>query len=237
MKYEMLRGVNKMNLQTTTKVLNEIDSRAKIEAYHIPQNRTTLATSLEEALEAANNIGYPVVLKVVSDKIVHKTDFGGVHVHLNNDSEVTRAYESIYANAQKKGVHASEILGVSVQKMEFGIVEMIVGAKRDKVFGPVIVIGLGGVFVELMNDTALGITPLTEADIGTMLRKLRGFPLLDGYRGKEKADVKSFIQIVLTVQKLMLEEPNILEIDLNPIMVKENDDGAVAVDARIVTTK
>lgn len=226
-----------MDYQITTTVLNEIDSRSKLEAYNIAQNKTIFATSLEETIEAANSIGYPVVLKVVSDKIVHKTDFGGVHINLKSDSEVTHAYESIYFNARKKGIDESDILGISAQKMEFGIVEMIVGAKRDKVFGPVIVVGLGGVFVELMNDTALGITPLTTEDIVKMLKRLRGFPLLDGYRGKSKADVASFVEIVLSVQQLMIDEPKIIEIDLNPVIVKQSKDGAVAVDARIVTAK
>src|SRR5699024_9467382 len=145
-----------MDVQVKTTVLNEIDSRNILKKYYIEQNKTVFARNLDEVVMAANNIGYPIVLKVVSDKIVHKTDFGGVHINLNNEDDVKEAYSAIYRNALSNGVPAGEINGISVQKMEAGIEELIIGAKRDEVFGPVIVVGLGGVLVELMNDTALG---------------------------------------------------------------------------------
>lgn len=226
-----------MDVQVKTTVLNEIDSRNILKKYYIEQNKTVFARNLDEVVMAANNIGYPIVLKVVSDKIVHKTDFGGVHINLNNEDDVKEAYSAIYRNALSNGVPAGEINGISVQKMEAGIEELIIGAKRDEVFGPVIVVGLGGVLVELMNDTALGITPLSKENVIAMLSKLKGYPLLDGYRGRQKTDIQSIVTMVMKVQKLMMSQPEILEIDLNPIIVKEINKGSVAVDARIVTIK
>jgi len=226
-----------MDVQVKTTVLNEIDSRNILKKYYIEQNKTVFARNLDEVVMAANNIGYPIVLKVVSDKIVHKTDFGGVHINLNNEDDVKEAYSAIYRNALSNGVPAGEINGISVQKMEAGIEELIIGAKRDEVFGPVIVVGHGGVLVELMNDTALGITPLSKENVIAMLSKLKGYPLLDGYRGRQKTDIQSIVTMVMKVQKLMMSQPEILEIDLNPIIVKEINKGSVAVDARIVTIK
>lgn len=217
-----------------TLILNEVESRNLLKKYNIKQNQFEFAKSKEEALDASERIGYPLVLKVVSKKIVHKSDFGGVKINLKNRKEVDEAYDEIMANAESKKVALDEIEGVTVQKMISGVEELLIGAKRDPTFGTVIVVGLGGVLVELLKDISLGITPLTEKDIIKMIKKLKGYPLLDGYRGRKSADIKDFIKMIQAVEKMMIADESILELDLNPVIIKTVNNGCLAVDARIV---
>ncbi|MHA6258425.1 acetate--CoA ligase family protein [Sporosarcina sp. CAU 1771] len=223
-----------MTSSQLVEILTEVESRTILDKYKIPQNKYKFTTCLEDTLNEAKKLTYPLVMKVVSKKIVHKSDFGGVQINLKNEKEVENAYKKIFNNASLNNISAEEIDGVTIQEMEKGIEEILIGVKRDPVFGPVIVVGFGGILVEIMKDISLGITPLAEKDIYKMLRKLKGFSLLDGFRGSAKADLSSIVEIVLKVQEMIINEPKILELDINPLIVKEAGRGSIAVDARIV---
>lgn len=216
------------------RLLNEVESRELLKQYGIEQNECEFANNKSETLEIAQRMGFPLVLKVVSDKIVHKSDFGGVKVGLQNIEEVSEAYDQIMENSNKHDVSAEDIDGVTVQEMVTGLEELLIGAKRDLIFGTIIVVGLGGVWVELMKDVALGIAPLSESDIIRMLNKLKGYPLLDGYRGSEKADIPAFIAMIQKIESMVVKEKDILELDLNPVIIKKRGSGCATVDARIV---
>ncbi|WP_158599077.1 acetate--CoA ligase family protein [Planococcus salinus] len=215
-------------------VLNEVESRKILKEYAVPHNKSAFAKTKEETIQEADKMEFPVVLKVVSPLIVHKSDFGGVQINLQNIQEVEEAFDLIYENAKKRGVVSNGIEGVIVQEMIEGKEEILVGIKRDPIFGPVLVVGLGGVFVELLKDVSLGIAPLEENEILNMLKKLKAYPLLNGYRGKEKLDIDALVQLCKKVVDMAIREDGILEMDLNPVILREEGKGAIAVDARIV---
>ncbi|WP_174732000.1 acetate--CoA ligase family protein [Mesobacillus harenae] len=217
-----------------TIILNEIESRQLLEDQNINLNKYAFTRTKEEAVNQARTMQFPLVMKVVSPVIVHKSDFGGVQVGLKTVEEVEQAYDRIYENAARKGVLRNEIEGVVVQEMIEGVQEILVGIKRDPIFGPVLVIGIGGIFVELFKDVQLGICPLTEEDVSKMIEGLKGFPLLNGFRGRKQADVNALISLSQKVSAMAMENEQIVEMDLNPVILKENGYGAVAVDARIV---
>jgi len=195
----------------------------------IPTNSTLVAQSVDEAVKLSDKIGYPVVLKVLSPEVVHKSDRGGVKLNLKNASEVELAYkEIISAFADKK------LIGVTVQEMVKPGLEAIVGVSRDPAFGPVLMFGLGGVFVEVLKDVSFKILPVTEADIEEMIKELRGYKLLQGYRG-EAVDIPALKELLLKVSDMVMENPEISELDLNPVFLYPK--GAMAVDARIFLRK
>ncbi|QQK77786.1 acetate--CoA ligase family protein [Salicibibacter cibarius] len=222
---------------TTNKkiLLNEVESRKLLKKYGIQQNEYGFAKTKSEAKEIANNLTLPLVMKVVSPKIVHKSNFGGVKLGLNSLKDVVEAFDEINANANNFGVSNIDIDGVTVQEMESGVQELLIGVKKDDTFGNVLVVGLGGVFVELMKDVSLGISPLSESYIYKMVKNLKGFPLLDGYRGTERADVPAFVEMIKRVEVMVTEEDKVEELDLNPVIIKRNGDGCLAVDVRIIT--
>jgi acyl-CoA synthetase (NDP forming) len=195
----------------------------------IPTNSTFVAQSVDEAVELSDKIGYPVVLKVLSPEVVHKSDQGGVKLNLKNAAEVESAYkEIITAFADKK------LIGVTVQEMVKPGLEAIVGVSRDPAFGPVLMFGLGGVFVEVLKDVSFKILPVTEADIEEMIKELRGYKLLQGHRG-EAVDIPALKELLLKVSDMVMENPEISELDLNPVFLYPK--GAMAVDARIFLRK
>ena len=172
-----------------------------------------------------------MVLKILSPEIVHKSDSGGVRLSLKNASEVRAAYREIIANAQKKYPSAS-VRGVSVQKMAKPGTEVIIGASKDPQFGPVIMFGLGGIFVEVLKDVSFRIIPLSRRDAMEMIEEIKGYPLLKGYRGKEPVDLPALTEILLKISRVMEENPEIKELELNPILTYQR--GALAVDARMI---
>lgn len=218
-------------------VLTEIESRRFLQKYHINLNKAAFTTSKSETLKAAEKMSFPLVLKVASKEIVHKSDVGGVVTNIETTEEISQAYDSVYTNAAAKGIHEDKIDGVVLQEMINGQEEMLVGIKRDPLFGPVLVIGLGGVFVELMRDVSLGICPLTKVEILSMIKSLKGYPLLNGYRGRPKLDVDALVLLCEEIMHMALDDERISELDLNPVMIKEQGKGAIAVDARIVLTE
>ncbi|ADI32312.1 acetate--CoA ligase family protein [Staphylothermus hellenicus] len=202
-----------------------------IKAYNISAPETAIARSLDEAVEYAEKIGYPLVLKIVSPDISHKSDVGGVILNIKSKEELIEAYNKIYENVSKNAPGA-RIVGVLIQKMAPKGLEVIIGGLRDNIFGPVVMFGLGGIFVEVLRDVSFRIAPLTEEDAFEMMNEIKAAKLLEGYRGQPPVDKKSLAKIILSVSKLLEENPEIESIDLNPVMAYP--DNAVVVDARII---
>jgi acetyltransferase len=220
-------------------MLSEIDSKALLEAYGLPVNPTVAAATGEEAVHAARGLGYPVVLKILSPSITHKTDVGGVALDLESDDEVRKAFDSVVGAAARKRPDAA-IEGVTVQRMRSAAdgIEMILGTKKDPTFGAAILVGMGGVAAELFRDRALGLPPLNERLARRMLTSLRSWPLLEGYRGRPGVDVELLLETLIRFSYLVAELPEIRELDINPLLVTPKEvvalDARVAVDERIV---
>jgi len=213
------------------KALLETEAKAICIEYAIPVTTFKMAKSEEEAAEFAGQIGFPVVLKIVSPDILHKSDAGGVMVNLKNTAEVRSAYGKILENAKKYN-SAAKIVGVLVQEMAPQSTEVIVGAIKDPQFGQTLMFGLGGIFVELLNDVTFRVAPITQEDAHEMVIKVKAYPLLKGYRNTPPADIDAIINVLLNTSKLVMDYPEIKELDLNPIMAYEK--GAKTVDARII---
>jgi acyl-CoA synthetase (NDP forming) len=192
---------------------------------------TRLATSKQEAIAFSKLIGYPVVMKIASPDISHKSDAGGVKIGLKNETEVAGAYDEIMSSIHKNCPEA-KIDGVSVQYMARPGTEIIVGMFKDLQFGPVLMFGLGGILVEVLKDVCFRIVPLTARDAREMIKEIKGYTLLKGYRGYEPADIPFLEGLLLKISDFCETSPEVKEIDLNPIFVYK--DGAAIVDARIV---
>jgi len=212
-------------------VLTEIEAKQVIKDAGIKVAPTQLAKTQKEAAALSHVMGYPVVLKIASADIIHKTDAGGVRVGLKNAAEVKQAYAEIVTAARDKFPQA-KIDGVSVQAMARPGVEIIIGMNKDAQFGPVIMFGLGGVFVEVLKDVSFRLIPIDKRDAEEMIKEIKGYALLNGYRGQEPADIASLVDVLLKVSTLVEKTPEIKELDLNPVFAYK--DSAVAVDARIV---
>jgi acyl-CoA synthetase (NDP forming) len=212
-------------------VLTEVESKQILEEAGIPTARAQLAAGRDQAIAAAKQMGFPVVLKVLSPEISHKSDVGGVKLNLHSEEEVGAAFDEIVAAARKAEPKA-RIEGVSVQKMASPGVEVIMGMTKDAQFGPVLMFGLGGVFVEVLKDVAFRIVPLEPRDARQMIREIQGFPVLEGVRGQPPADLAALESMLLRLSAFVEEHPEIAELDLNPVFAYK--DGALAVDARIV---
>jgi len=213
------------------KSLLETEAKAVCADYGIPVTRFALAKNDAEAVECADKIGYPVVLKIVSPDIIHKSDIGGVILDLKNAEGVREAYGRILKNVKKHDAKA-RITGILVQEMAPSSTEVIVGAIKDPQFGPAIMFGLGGIFVEVLKDVTFRIAPIREDEACEMMSEVKAYPLLEGYRNTPPADTKAIVRILLDTSKLVTDHPEIKELDLNPIIVYEK--GAKTVDARII---
>jgi acyl-CoA synthetase (NDP forming) len=204
---------------------------ALFKEFNIPVAPTVLTRSTDEAAAAADKMGYPVVLKVESAQITHKSDVGGVALRLTNADEVRRAFANIQ-NAVRGRVPNAQIDGVIVQRMAGDGVEMILGIKRDALFGPVVLCGLGGILVEVLKDIAVGIPPLSQQQARDMLTRLRGFEILGGVRGKPAGDVEALSDAIVAISNLAASlSDQINGIDINPLIVLPKGQGVVAVDA------
>jgi acyl-CoA synthetase (NDP forming) len=213
------------------RILTEFESKKFLKQAGIPVIETRLARTQKEAVLFSQKMGFPVALKIASPDIVHKSDSGGVKLSLKNASEVRTAFREIMDGVQEKNPSAT-IQGVSVQKMAKPGTEVIVGTSKDPQFGPVIMFGLGGIFVEVLKDVSFRIIPLDRKDAREMIEDIKGYPALQGYRGKESADIPALMQIILKISGVMEKNPEIKELELNPIMAYKK--GALAVDARII---
>jgi acyl-CoA synthetase (NDP forming) len=212
-------------------LLTEVESKQVLHEAGIPVALAVLAHDEKEAAKAAENTGFPVVLKLVSPDVTHKSDVGGVRLGLDSSSDVEEAFQEIVAAVEAAEPNA-RIEGVAVQKMAPAGTEVIVGMSKDPQFGPVMMFGLGGILVEVLKDVAFRIVPLEPKDAREMVREIKGFPVLEGVRGQPPADIGALEKLVLQVSEFVEAHPEIAELDLNPVFAYP--DGVVAVDARIV---
>jgi acetyl-CoA synthetase (ADP-forming) len=217
--------------KTGRKYLLETEAKTVCMEYKIPVTNFRLSKSDDESVKFAEEIGYPVVLKIVSPDIIHKSDVGGVMVNLRSSTDVRNAYKQIINNVKKHKPKA-KIVGIMVQEMAPPSTEVIVGAVKDPQFGPAVMFGLGGIFVEVLKDVAFRVVPFTEDEAREMISEIKAYPILKGYRNTPAADIKAITNILLSVSRLITDYPAIKEIDLNPVLVYH--EGAKAVDARIV---
>jgi acetyl-CoA synthetase (ADP-forming) len=213
------------------KVLTEVESKEILKAYGIPVVDGHLARTKEEAVAAAEKIGFPVVLKIVSPDILHKSDAKCVILGLNNLTEVESGFDRLLANANRFKRDA-EIHGVLVQRMAPRGREVIVGMSKDAQFGPVLMFGLGGVWVEMAEDVSFRVAPIEQKDAVEMIREIRGYPILEGARGGERVDFDALVEILLSASRLAMDWQEIKEFDINPIFAYEK--GALSIDARII---
>lgn len=216
-------------------VLTEFEAKKVLEFYNFPVVKTFVAKDEDEAVAIASRIGYPVVLKILSPQIIHKTDAGGVILDIKNDDEVRAAFRTIMKNAKKYNPNA-EIIGVTVQPMvkKRGY-EVILGAKKDAVFGPIVMFGMGGVGVELFRDFSIGLPPLNQTLARRMMEETKVYQLLKGYRNMPPANIKRLEEVMVLFSQLLIDFPQIKEIDINPLMVDEKE--ALAMDARVIIDK
>ena len=216
------------------RLLTEVEAKQMLAAAGIPVAVAHLATSADEAVARAGEVGYPVVMKVVSTEIAHKSDVGGVAVGLA-DAEAVRAEYAAMLDRVTTAAPGASVEGVAVQEMARAGTEVIVGATTDPQFGLVMMFGLGGVFVEVLKDVAFRLVPLDERDARQLVRDIKGLPILQGVRGQPPADLAALERLILQVSAFLTEHPDIAELDLNPVFAYE--DGVIAVDARIVLSE
>jgi acetyl coenzyme A synthetase (ADP forming)-like protein len=202
-----------------------------LDAYGFSQPKGLFARTSDEAVAAAKGIGYPVVMKIVSPQIVHKSDMGGVRVNLHSKKDVEDAFFDITTHVRNI-MPAAHIYGVIVQEMIHGGKEVIMGITKDPQFGHMIMFGLGGIYVEVLKDIAFRITPLSREDAHEMMRETKTFPLLRGVRGEAEADIDAIEKSLLALSQMAADFPEIIEADINPLLVRKRGEGVVAVDAR-----
>ncbi|WML30145.1 acetate--CoA ligase family protein [Neobacillus sp. OS1-32] len=214
--------------------LMEHEGADLLRKYELPIARSTIAKSKEQACQIATEIGYPIVLKGMSREIIHKSDAGVVKVNLKNEDELTSAYDEIVKNALKNNPGA-DIAGVLVQEFVPKGMELIFGIKKDPTFGHQLVIGLGGIFVEIIKDFSMRMMPVSVDDVEEMLKELKSYQMIEGYRGKKGINKQLIYTICLSLNDLIEEHPEIEELDLNPVIFTDND--AYICDVRILITK
>ncbi len=216
--------------------VGEVDAKTILKAYNFDMPASTLATTVEEAVGFGEERGYPVVMKISSPDILHKSDVGGVKIGLNSSEEVEDAFELMMMRVKRKMPEA-EVRGVLVEKMVKGTREVILGMKRDPQFGPNIMFGLGGIFVEVLKDVTFGLAPVTAEECYKMIESTKSYKLLTGVRGKEPVDIDAIVLNIQKLSQLVMDFPNIEEIDINPLMVGHKGDGALVVDACLIISK
>jgi acetyltransferase len=212
------------------------EGRDLMEAAGIKMPETRVAKSLEDAVRFADEIGYPLVLKVVSRDILHKSDVGGVALDLENREEVMDAYEAIMSNCRARVPHA-RIKGIQVSEMAPSGVELIVGARKDPAFGPTIMFGMGGIYVEVLKDVTFRAVPFSRAEAIGMMKDIRAYPLLLGVRGEERKDIESVLDTIIRLGTVIQRCDGISDIEVNPLIAYEQGQGAKAVDIRVLLSK
>jgi len=220
----------KNKLESNQTVLTEFESKNLLKEIGIPIPDQELATTKEETLTVAKRIGYPIVLKLMAEDIVHKSDTGAVKLNIKNEDETAQAYDELMK------IPSQSEKSISVQKMaDEPITELIIGMTTDAQFGPALMFGIGGILVELLEDVSFRIAPITEYDAREQIHEIKGFPILDGYRGKPKADIDAIVNTLLAISNLVTKYEEINEMDLNPVFIYEK--GLICVDARIILKK
>jgi acetyltransferase len=234
--YDVQVDVEKLKgyLKTAGPILSEYETKRLLSYYGVEVVREATAKSPEEAVRIASEIGYPVVLKIDSPDIMHKTEANAIKLGVCDHNQLVGAYEEIVHNAQEYNPRAN-IRGVLIQEMVQDGREVIVGLSRDPQFGPTVMFGLGGVFTEVVDDVSLRVIPIHRSDAEEMIREIKGFKILEAFRGRPKADIESLIMTLLTISKLAEDLGDIiLEMDLNPLLVFDEGKGAKILDASAV---
>jgi acyl-CoA synthetase (NDP forming) len=220
----------KTKLEANETVLTEFESKELLKEIGISIPNQELASTKEETIIAANKIGFPVVLKLIAEDIIHKSDTGAVKLNIKNKDETIAAYDDLMK------IPSQSNKMISVQKMaEEPITELIIGMMTDAQFGPALMFGIGGILVELLEDVSFRIAPITEYDAREQIHEIKGFPILDGYRGKPKADIDAIVNTLLKISDFVIKHEEINEMDLNPVFIYEK--GLICVDARIILKK
>jgi acyl-CoA synthetase (NDP forming) len=222
--------VLKKKINTGQNVLTEFESKELLKEIGIAIPAQKLTKTKEDTIVAAQEIGYPVVMKLMAEDVVHKSDTGAVKLNIKNKDEAEKAFNDlmkIESQSEKK---------ISVQKMaDEPITELIIGMTTDAQFGPALMFGIGGILVELLEDVSFRIAPITDYDAKEMIHEIKGFPILNGYRGKPKADIDAIVDTLLKISELVTKNEEIYEMDLNPVFIYQK--GLICVDARIILKK
>ncbi|MEN8227554.1 MAG: acetate--CoA ligase family protein [Bacteroidota bacterium] len=214
----------------------EVETIELLQTYGLPVPQGKLVTSADEAVKIADEIGYPVVMKVVSDQIIHKSDVKGVELNIGNAQEARDTYERIHQNVNELMPDAT-ITGIYVIKMITGSEELILGIKRDPSFGPVLMFGMGGIFVEIFKDVSFGVAPLNREQAREMIEQTKAYEILKGSRGRAPRDIDSVIDAMLRLGQMAADFPEIEELDINPLFVLDEGKGSVIGDARMILKK
>ena len=217
--------------KTKEVLLTEVEAKKLLKEAGIPIIEARLAKTKREAVSISRETGFPVVLKIISEDIIHKSDTGGVKVGLASARQVGNAYSEMMASIKKKMPEA-RIEGVSVQRMATSGVELIIGMNKDPQFGSVIMFGLGGILVEVLKDISFRLVPVSRRDAAEMVREIKGYALLQGYRGQEPVDIPRLEETIVKVSDFIENNPQIQELDINPLFAAGKR--VVAADARIV---
>jgi acetyltransferase len=225
---EIIRGC----LRAGKTHLGELEGTQILACYGFNVLPTTLARSDHEAADIADGIGYPVAMKIVSPQILHKSDAGGVVVGVKSRDEALRQYNAIIERAKRYAPDA-ELQGVLIQKMAPPGEEVIIGANRYAI-GPLIMFGIGGIFVEIFRDVAFRMAPLTREDASLMVREIKGYRLLTGFRGRPPRDIGTIERMIVSLSDMIVNHPEISEMDINPLIVHEDGRGATAADCRMI---
>jgi len=204
--------------------LSAAECRVLLAAFRIPQVEGAIARTAEQAAEIARSLQFPVAAKLASQRVLHKSDIGAVRLNLLDEQAVRQAFQEI---------QQPDMEGVLIQKMVSGGVELMIGVAEDPSFGPLIAFGLGGIYVEILGDVRFRVTPLTDYDATEMVREIRGYRLLQGYRGHSPADIHAVEEVLLRVSRMVEDIPEIRELDLNPVFALAPGQGCAVVDARI----
>jgi acyl-CoA synthetase (NDP forming) len=225
------QGIIKKAYQEHRTNLLETEARSILHEYGIEVPRYEVAHSAEEAAKVAGGIGFPIVMKVLSKDIIHKSDIGGVRLNLCNKAEVKKSFEEMMQEIQKRDAKA-KIEGILLTPYQLGDTDVIIGLQNESQFGPVIMFGLGGIFVEIIKDVAFRVAPIDKQEGLKMIGEIKGFKTLTGIRGQKPKDIDLLAEILVKVGKIGLENLEIESIDLNPIRVLEK--GAAVLDARVI---
>jgi len=234
-------GESKSVKQSATKMLaegnrslTEHQGKQLLSLYDIPITKEDVATSEEHALKIVKEIGYPVAMKIDSPDILHKTEAGGLKLNINDDDGLVKAYNEILDNCRKYDSKA-KIGGVLIQEMVKGGTEVIVGVNNDPQFGPTIMFGLGGIFVEILKDVSLRVAPIAREDAMSMIQEIKGYKVLAGARGQAKADINAIADVLVKVSHMALElEDQVAELDINPLLVLPEGQGVRVADALVI---
>ena len=231
MRDEAITKIFKVAQDEGRNFLYEHEAKNLCSHYGMPITAIKIAASEDEAVKYSDEIGYPIVLKIVSPQVLHKSDSGGVLININNAEEVRAGYNKILTNV-KKHVPEAVITGILVQEMAPSGTEVIVGSTKDPTFGNTLMFGLGGIFVEVLKDVSFRIVPIQKIDASEMIKEIKAYKILEGVRGMPPADQEMLVKILMATSKMLEECSEIKELDMNPIIVYEK--GARVVDARII---